>query len=47
MENAGFSFNADVLERERVLDAMIESFAGDEAPLVQLIMSSWRSADLR
>ncbi|MDX8501424.1 Fic family protein [Mesorhizobium sp. VK4C] len=38
MENAGFSFNADVLERERVLDAMIESFADDEVPLAQLIM---------
>ncbi|WP_292425134.1 Fic family protein [Mesorhizobium sp.] len=37
MENAGFSFNADVLERERVLDAMIESFAGDEGPLARLI----------
>ncbi|TPO13617.1 Fic family protein [Mesorhizobium sp. B1-1-5] len=38
MENAGFWFNADVLERERVLDAMIESFAGDEAPLASLIL---------
>lgn len=37
MENAGFPFNADMLERERVLDAMIESFAGDEAPLARLI----------
>ena len=36
-ENAGFSFNADVLERERVLDAMIESFAGEETPLASLI----------
>lgn len=37
MENAGLSFNADVLERERVLDAMIESFAGDETRLAKLI----------
>ena len=37
MENTGFSFNANVLERERVLDAMIESFAGDEALLAKLI----------
>lgn len=37
MENAGFSFNADVLERERVLNAMIESFAGDETRLAKLI----------
>lgn len=36
-ENAGFSFNADVLERERVLNAMIESFAGEETPLADLI----------
>ncbi|TRC95479.1 adenosine monophosphate-protein transferase [Mesorhizobium sp. WSM4303] len=36
-ENAGFSFDADVLERERVLNAMIGSFAGDEAPLARLI----------
>ncbi|MDX8531364.1 Fic family protein [Mesorhizobium sp. VK25A] len=38
MENAGFSFNADALERERVLDAMIESFAGDEMLLAELIL---------
>ncbi|TPI38896.1 adenosine monophosphate-protein transferase [Mesorhizobium sp. B3-1-6] len=38
IENAGFSFNADMLERERVLDAMIESFAGEEVPLSRLIM---------
>jgi len=38
MENAGFSFNADVLERELVLDAMIKSFAGDETRLAKLIM---------
>jgi cell filamentation protein len=37
MENAGLSFNANQLDRERVLDAMIESFAGDEAPLAALI----------
>lgn len=38
MENAGFSFNAGALDRERVLDAMIESFAGDEVPLARLIL---------
>lgn len=38
MENTGFPFNADMLERERVLHAMIESFAGDEAPLARLIL---------
>ena len=37
MENGGFPFNADMLDRERVLHAMIESFAGDEAPLARLI----------
>lgn len=36
-EHAGLSFNADVLEKERVIGAMIESFAGDEAALVRLI----------
>jgi cell filamentation protein len=43
MENAGFSFNADMLGRERVLDAMIESFAGDEAPLARLILDIGKS----
>jgi cell filamentation protein len=37
MENAGFWFNADMLQRERVLDAMIESFSGEEEPLARLI----------
>ncbi|TIR16116.1 MAG: adenosine monophosphate-protein transferase [Mesorhizobium sp.] len=37
MENDGLPFNADMLDRERVLDAMIESFAGEEAPLAHLI----------
>lgn len=37
-ENAGLSFDPDVLERERVLDAMIESFAGSEQTLSDLIL---------
>ncbi|ESX46600.1 Fic family protein [Mesorhizobium sp. C416B] len=37
MENAGFPFNADMLGRENVLNAMIESFAGEETPLAELI----------
>lgn len=28
--HAGFTFDDDVLDRDRVLDAMIASFAGDE-----------------
>lgn len=36
-EHAGFSFNADELDRDRVMHAMIESFSGDEDPLVTLI----------
>jgi cell filamentation protein len=36
-EHAGLRFNADALERERVLDAMIESFSGSELPLAGLI----------
>jgi cell filamentation protein len=36
-ENAGFPFNDDVLDHDRVIDAMIRSFAGDETPLVGLI----------
>lgn len=35
-ENSGLPFNPDVLERDRVIDAMIESFSGNEAPLAQL-----------
>lgn len=37
-EHSGYSFNADVLERKRVMGAMINSFAGDEQQLVELIM---------
>ncbi|MBW8298647.1 MAG: Fic family protein [Hydrogenophaga sp.] len=37
-ENAGMPFNPDVLERDRVIGAMIESFSGHEAPLVQRIL---------
>ena len=36
-EQAGFSFDEDKLDRERVIQAMIESFAGSEAPLISLI----------
>ncbi|MGX5800388.1 Fic/DOC family protein [Bradyrhizobium sp. Arg314] len=42
MDNAGFSFNADVLDRKRVLDAMIQSFAGDETRLAKLIIEIGR-----
>ncbi|MGO7564733.1 Fic family protein [Rhizobium johnstonii] len=37
-DHVGLPFNEDVLNRERVLDAMIESFAGSEAPLAALIL---------
>jgi cell filamentation protein len=36
-EHAGFPFNADTLERDRVIQAMVDSFAGDEVPLAALI----------
>ena len=36
-ENAGLAFNEDLLDRERVIAAMIESFSGSEAPLAALI----------
>lgn len=36
-EHAGFTFNADILERDRVIQAMIDSFGGSEAPLQTLI----------
>jgi cell filamentation protein len=32
-EHVGLPFNEDVLDRERVIDSMIESFAGSDAPL--------------
>ncbi|MFW8589034.1 Fic/DOC family protein [Rhizobium beringeri] len=37
-DHVGLPFDEDVLDRERVLDAMIESFAGSEAPLAALIL---------
>lgn len=37
--NAGYELNDDVLKPERVLAAMIESFAGSEEPLAALIRS--------
>lgn len=37
-EHAGYAFDADVLDRDRVIQAMIDSFAGDEAPLASLIL---------
>lgn len=36
-ENAGLPFNDELLDRDRVLAAMIGSFAGDQAPLAQLV----------
>ncbi|MBY5870200.1 Fic/DOC family protein [Rhizobium leguminosarum] len=35
--HVGLPFNAEVLDRERVIEAMIESFAGSEQPLATLI----------
>jgi len=35
--NAGFGFDASVLERDRVIGAMIASFDGDQAPLAELV----------
>ena len=35
--HAGYTFDADVLERDRVIAAMVESFDGSEAPLAGLI----------
>ena len=37
VENAGLPFNDDLLVPDRVIEAMIESFSGNEAPLVELI----------
>lgn len=36
--NAGLPFSDEELVRERVLDAMIQSFDGNEQPLADLIM---------
>ncbi|MCV3765193.1 Fic/DOC family protein [Rhizobium sp. TRM95796] len=36
-ENAGMSFDDDVLVQDRVIQAMIDSFSGDEKPLAKLI----------
>ncbi|MDP9592102.1 adenosine monophosphate-protein transferase [Shinella sp. AETb1-6] len=36
-ENANLPFHDDVLDRQRVIGAMVESFSGSEAPLAQLI----------
>lgn len=36
-DNAGFKFNDEMLDRDRVLEAMVDSFAGDERPLARLI----------
>ncbi|MET2833087.1 Fic/DOC family protein [Mesorhizobium shangrilense] len=36
-EHAGFTFDDDALDRDRVLGAMIGSFSGDEQPLAALI----------
>ncbi|MEZ2332900.1 Fic/DOC family protein [Mesorhizobium sp. RCC_202] len=36
-DNAGYGFNDDKLEPDRVMQAMIDSFSGDEAPLSDLI----------
>jgi len=37
-EHVGLPFNPDVLARDRVITAMIDSFSGDEAPLAALIL---------
>ncbi len=37
-EQAGLPFNVEVLDRERAIGAMIESFAGSELPLADLIL---------
>ncbi|RUU49463.1 Fic family protein [Mesorhizobium sp. M2C.T.Ca.TU.002.02.1.1] len=36
-DNAGYGFDDDQLQRDRVMGAMIDSFSGDEAPLTRLI----------
>lgn len=36
-ENAGLSFDDDALDRDRVIQAMVDSFSGDEQPLANLI----------
>jgi cell filamentation protein len=36
-EHAGFSFDERKLDRRRVMQAMIESFSGNEGPLISLI----------
>ncbi|TPM35686.1 Fic family protein [Mesorhizobium sp. B2-3-4] len=36
-EHAGYTFNADALDRDRVIQAMVDSFSGSEAPLQALI----------
>lgn len=36
--NAGFAFDEATLHRDRVIDAMVRSFAGNEAPLRSLIL---------
>jgi cell filamentation protein len=36
-ENSGMSFDDDVLVQDRVIQAMIDSFSGDEKPLAKLI----------
>lgn len=36
-DRAGFGFDEDKVDRDRVLQAMVESFSGDEAALISLI----------
>jgi len=36
-ENAGLAFHDDLLDQDRVIGAMIDSFAGNERPLASLI----------
>ncbi|SFU21066.1 Fic family protein [Mesorhizobium sp. YR577] len=36
-EHAGFPFDDDKLDRDRVIQAMVDSFSGNEAPLSDLI----------
>ena len=37
-ERCGYTFDTQAFERDRVIDAMVRSFAGDEGPLQALIL---------
>ena len=36
-ENAGLKFNDDALKRDSVIQAMVDSFSGNEEPLAALV----------